>query len=569
MRKLNRNSWSPGVNLHQAKMFSSNDYYSKVGSEAQHHVQQRTSWISQSTGMDFNSCPSEYVKPLKGNNHLNHFACIPLIQWNCPPKFSMDYEWHVAFGEESEEKVSQKHREMRVVEAVYPHLSAIPPSPYVSLDVEICHQDDSTIPVIPITAIEEAAEPSPNIKATQNTSVHSQAPDLPPGKPTPRYINTPQSLNPPSSPKKHALGVLPSFDGNVAVAAASAALTALIESQEKGSLIDTDLLIKILSDPKMIEKLTNEHGAADNTGGDRLSVPKLVTESLPLAPRPEMVTKKSMNDHGAPATIGTAPISRPTKTFTPLVPFSGLNPVVIKNLTNENGSHGCMSPTPISWSSSVPLPSSKPVDMTIKNWINEHCSAETAGSKLVTPTVPLPRTKPDLVITKRMFNEYGAPVNMGSKPVNEYGAPANMGNKPVPWPANLLQSGIGWPSPGTTQTPPFLAPSAPLLKDINYIKGLIQEHGEKREKQDSDLLQFGKLYNDLPGPESVKNIKSYVTIPKNEKHCIYFSSSRGCRKGTNCLYKHDKVNGSSRDMGPRPVGPGRVPGASDAKRLRL
>lgn len=39
----------------------------------------------------------------------------------------MDYEWHVAFGEESEEKVSQKHREMRVVEAVYPHLSAIPP----------------------------------------------------------------------------------------------------------------------------------------------------------------------------------------------------------------------------------------------------------------------------------------------------------------------------------------------------------------------------------------------------------------------------------------------------------
>lgn len=57
--------------------------------------------------------------------------------------------------------------------------SLISYSPYVSLDVENFHQDGSTILVIPITTIEEAAKPSPNIKATQNTSMHSQAPDLP------------------------------------------------------------------------------------------------------------------------------------------------------------------------------------------------------------------------------------------------------------------------------------------------------------------------------------------------------------------------------------------------------
>lgn len=133
------------------------------------------------------------------------------------------------------------------------------------------------------------------------------------------------------------------------IVAASAALTAFVESQENGILIDTDLLIKILIAPKMIEKLVNEHGVADNIGGDHLSVPKLVTKSLPLAPRPKMVNKKSMNGNGTPATTGTAPVSRSKKTFTPLVPFFGLNPVVIKNLTNENGSRGCMSPTPISW----------------------------------------------------------------------------------------------------------------------------------------------------------------------------------------------------------------------------
>lgn len=106
--------------------------------------------------------------------------------------------------------------------------------------------------------------------------------------------------------------------------------------------------------------------------------------------------------------------------------------------------------------------------MSIKNWINEHYSAQTAGLKSETPTVPLPSTKTDLVTTKRMLNEYGALVNIGIKP--------------MPWPANLLQSRIRWSSPSTIKTPHFLALTATLLKDMNYINGLIQEYGEKREK---------------------------------------------------------------------------------------
>lgn len=39
----------------------------------------------------------------------------------------MNPNWRVGAGEESEEVESQKFREMRLLEAVYPRASAIPP----------------------------------------------------------------------------------------------------------------------------------------------------------------------------------------------------------------------------------------------------------------------------------------------------------------------------------------------------------------------------------------------------------------------------------------------------------
>lgn len=39
----------------------------------------------------------------------------------------MRFDWHVAAGEESEEREVQKYRENGVLEALYPHCSSIPP----------------------------------------------------------------------------------------------------------------------------------------------------------------------------------------------------------------------------------------------------------------------------------------------------------------------------------------------------------------------------------------------------------------------------------------------------------
>lgn len=48
--------------------------------------------------------------------------CITLIE-----QIVLSNNWHVASGEESEEVKVQNSREARVLEAVYPRISAIPP----------------------------------------------------------------------------------------------------------------------------------------------------------------------------------------------------------------------------------------------------------------------------------------------------------------------------------------------------------------------------------------------------------------------------------------------------------
>lgn len=42
-------------------------------------------------------------------------------------QFVVNSEWQVVAGEESKETEAQNQREMRVLEAIYPRLSAIPP----------------------------------------------------------------------------------------------------------------------------------------------------------------------------------------------------------------------------------------------------------------------------------------------------------------------------------------------------------------------------------------------------------------------------------------------------------
>lgn len=129
--------------------------------------------------------------------------------------------------------------------------------------------DDSCTPLIPITAIEDedgtdqldAVMPPPmqlgnlsNAGIPQNSTfeqLNSQQ------KVVNSVPNLPRSTQPTSGP--------PSSAEPDVLAAASAAFTAIMRSSEEGSLIDRDLLIKILSNPVMVEKLVSEYGAPKQT----------------------------------------------------------------------------------------------------------------------------------------------------------------------------------------------------------------------------------------------------------------------------------------------------------------
>lgn len=133
------------------------------------------------------------------------------------------------------------------------------------MDVEGSHYNDQQTPVIPITPIEdeEAVADTPSgLTAPFNAGMSSQPPLSAPGIPLPPQGSIPSVSHPPvnENPASGApLGVDP-----VVVAAATAALTEISKSNGHGSMIDHDLLIKILSNPRLIERLVTDHGSASN-----------------------------------------------------------------------------------------------------------------------------------------------------------------------------------------------------------------------------------------------------------------------------------------------------------------
>jgi hypothetical protein len=80
-----------------------------------------------------------------------------------------------------------------------------------------------------------------------------------------------------------------------------------------------------------------------------------------------------------------------------------------------------------------------------------------------------------------------------------------------------------------------------LVKDVNYIKNLIKEHGTaKKEMKDRNLFHNGShYYNHTQNPESIQNSKNRELKPKFQKPCMYFRTPKGCRNGSDCHFQHD------------------------------
>ncbi|KAH0921960.1 hypothetical protein HID58_021978 [Brassica napus] len=200
--------------LHKSKrvrLFISEDSPSQVGSESQDHFQAKSSGAAH---LSDDNLPPGFGGMLSPNESQIKLSDIPVIKWNC-----------------------SNRRELRVLEAFYPGASSIPPNPSVPADVDTSDYDDQQTLVIPILVVEDddvATDTASELPTQSGVDVQSI---------TNENTSTSSSLP--------------------AASEIMAALSALSNSKEQGgSMIDKDLLIKILSNPKMVENLVTNCGSS-------------------------------------------------------------------------------------------------------------------------------------------------------------------------------------------------------------------------------------------------------------------------------------------------------------------
>ncbi|KAL9172753.1 hypothetical protein ABFS82_03G068300 [Erythranthe guttata] len=234
-QKPKRITWASDGNLCQVRLFLSEDYPSQVGIGSQEHLQAKSLWQAQSgSGSTSNdNLPPGFEGIQPPNPWTAKLSQIPLIKWKCPPRLVVNAGWRVVAGDESNEMETQNEREMRVLEAIYPRSTAIPPNPSPLIGEENSTNDDRYTPVVPVTPIEDEDAAALDASVNITNSV------------------VPQTQN------------LSQVSSDVMM---TSALTSAISNSNQGggNMIDRDLLLKILCDPKMVQHLVTNHTAVQN-----------------------------------------------------------------------------------------------------------------------------------------------------------------------------------------------------------------------------------------------------------------------------------------------------------------
>lgn len=260
LKRSKRVTWPSDGNMCKVRLFLSEDepYQSVRGT--QDHLQAKPAWLLHAGDLNEsnNPLPSSFESPYRNHPRIQ-MSQIPIIKWQCPPTLVLNQEWRVVTGEESQELHIENARQQGVIEAIFPHPSSIPPNPLISLDVKLSRAvDDSSIPLIPMIAAEVDDEDvtKQSERVTLSTTNHSNARDF----------------------QNHSSGAL-GAEPDVA-AAAKVALTAIIKSSEEGSLIDHDLLIKLLSEPSMLNRLLSNYNVPKQTEVPSLPTPTLCNRTV-------------------------------------------------------------------------------------------------------------------------------------------------------------------------------------------------------------------------------------------------------------------------------------------------
>lgn len=254
-QKSKRITWAPDVNLCQVRLFSTAKPPSEVGMGNRAYVQEKASRLLQPGSYEEGPPPPGFEEIQPANLWRLRSSQMPFTKWRCPPRFEVNSEWQVVSGEESKEIEAQNQRQRRVLEAIYPRPSAIPPDPRAPVDAGESISDDRNTPLVPLTPIEEA---------DANNIAES----------------TPQELQ--------------------AENIVAAALASVLGDQMK--LIDLDLLKRILSDPKLLQQslYVPEFKLQPNkTSDDREAAASLNAAAGPFHP-PQLKTGFDVHVRSAP-----------------------------------------------------------------------------------------------------------------------------------------------------------------------------------------------------------------------------------------------------------------------------
>ncbi|KAL9328234.1 hypothetical protein ACSQ67_003237 [Phaseolus vulgaris] len=263
-RKSKTVSWSPGFHLSQVKNFTSEDCPSKIGNKSEADFQAKTVSTCPST-LEYDDVPPGF----EGYHFQNQSnSAFSYIKWECPPSFVLNSCWRVAAGEQSVEKYDEMLKEMRVSEPYQPCISAIPPSPFVSFNVENECYEDSLTPLIPIEEYESVTVTGikPDVSVTEHGDSLSKL----------QTQNTQQYIPPATSSEE-----------NFVAASIGAVLSAILKSIEEGIVvIDVDFLLEIANDSIMIRKIMEEYSTT-TTG---MSTPSRTVSARQLTPSNSLLT---------------------------------------------------------------------------------------------------------------------------------------------------------------------------------------------------------------------------------------------------------------------------------------
>ncbi|KAH9620559.1 hypothetical protein KSS87_021011 [Heliosperma pusillum] len=438
------------------KLFLSEDCPSQIGSKAEDHLQIKASLHS--NGMNVDDLPPGFGG--KGHSYTPNPTNIFKITWSRPAMFALNPEWHVVAGEESDEKGTQNFREMRVLEALYPRVSAIPPSPSLSPELEVCYYDDSQTPIIPLNSTEDE-----DIVPIESTPCSNTANGV--------EHNAPIESTSSANEKLH--GIVAGLDADV-IAAAAAAL------KNNDSLVDTDLLIRILKEPKMIEALTR--------GSSGSSLTPISEHHLPVSLNMQNICQPKLSSV-SPTTSG------PTYS-TPYSDTPSISVPLLPNLLNSSASLDFRS------------------GHENGHYMSRDDRGKPMGHESELPRKVVPPSADPFIRPDRLS------VQSSLKPEDMYAGhrPPSMGPLARPDNHNLAMG----PPPmvmGSSQFPI----RTPATKDLNYYKSLIRLHG-------SGADETTQVSPPEPAP-----VQGHVR-PKPQKPCKFFNSPKGCRYGSTCPFDH-------------------------------